>query len=190
MQAFSKPSELAPFPRSHWDSHKWHLYPCVCLCTRRRTCQRLCLEQCHKYSWRNAKLEDSRGLVNGDRRIPFGRRCTMENRVIHMKIKWFGNKSMKMRGSWKMQECKSAIGNNGELGKGMPGCTSPKKSNGPGNIPEHSNLPVRISPSYLSRVVFKWLQFWRLRDLPLGHSGSAGLAFVVQYRDNHFVYVF
>lgn len=27
------------------------------------------------------------GLVNGDRRIPLGRRCTMENRV-HVKVKW------------------------------------------------------------------------------------------------------
>lgn len=51
----------------------------------------------------------------------------MENRVVHMKIEWFGDKSMKMRGSWKTEECESAMGNNGELGKGMPGYMSPRK---------------------------------------------------------------
>lgn len=92
---------------------------------------------------------------------------------------------------------------NGELGKGTdrlnifvmpgqrkPGYISPRKRNRPGNIPEHSNLAVCTSPSYLSGVVCKWLQFWRLRDLPVGHSGPAGLAFTDQYRYSPFVYEF
>lgn len=35
-----------------------------------------------------------------------------------MKEKWFGDKSIRMRWSWK-RECKFAVGSNEELGKGM-----------------------------------------------------------------------
>lgn len=35
-----------------------------------------------------------------------------------MNKKWFGEKSMKIRGSWKKRECESAMGSNGELWKG------------------------------------------------------------------------
>lgn len=29
--------------------------------------------------------------------MPLGRKCTVENRVINVQVKWFGDKSMKMR---------------------------------------------------------------------------------------------
>lgn len=40
------------------------------------------------------------------------------NRVAHVRKKWSGDKSRKMKGGWKDRKCKSAMGSDGELRKG------------------------------------------------------------------------